>query len=132
MHNCLSGPLLSNRTVIIVTHHVDLVADLAAWVVQLEDGIISAQGTPEDLRKQGLLSETREKSKEEQGQGSTTVSDSTVSNEPETRRATSEDTVPKKLVEKEEKAEYVTAITMSISFNFASGDGLNSESIIRI
>ncbi len=114
---------------------MDLVVDLAAWVVQLEDGIISAQGTPEDLRKQGLLSAIRGKSKEEQRQrrqGSTAVSEPTNNNETEMKKAAPEDIVPKKLVEKEEKAEYVTTITLPIPSKRASEDGSSSESITSI
>ncbi|KAJ6577612.1 multidrug resistance-associated ABC transporter [Mycena capillaripes] len=51
----LRGPLLAHRTVILVTHHVDLVLPGAHYLVRMLDGRIDTQGTVEDLRAQGLL-----------------------------------------------------------------------------
>ncbi|KAJ7121096.1 multidrug resistance-associated ABC transporter [Mycena epipterygia] len=53
--HCLRGPLLENRTVILVTHHVKLVLPGAEYFVQMEDGRITVQGTAADLRAQGVL-----------------------------------------------------------------------------
>ncbi|KAF8133513.1 P-loop containing nucleoside triphosphate hydrolase protein, partial [Mycena galopus ATCC 62051] len=53
----LRGPLLAHRTVILVTHHVDLVLSGANYLVRMLDGRIDAQGTVEDLRSRGLLDE---------------------------------------------------------------------------
>ncbi|KAJ7715183.1 hypothetical protein B0H16DRAFT_1678542 [Mycena metata] len=52
---CLCGPLLANRTVILVTHHVELVLPGAHYVVRVLDGRIDAQGTVEELHARGLL-----------------------------------------------------------------------------
>ncbi|KAF8331910.1 uncharacterized protein EI90DRAFT_3154324 [Cantharellus anzutake] len=108
IHECLCGPLLAHRTIIIVTHHVDLIADLAAWVVQLEDGVVAAQGTPEDLRNQGLLSGIREKLKR-QAEPEATMSvpaanDGIGKDGPEMKKSLRNE-ARRKLVEKEEKAE---------------------------
>ncbi|KAJ7303772.1 hypothetical protein DFH08DRAFT_793782 [Mycena albidolilacea] len=54
---CLQGPLLANRTVILVTHHVELVLPGAHYVVRMLDGRIDTQGTVEDLRAKGVLDE---------------------------------------------------------------------------
>jgi ABC-type multidrug transport system fused ATPase/permease subunit len=51
----LCGPLLANRTVILVTHHVELVLPGAYYLVRMLDGRIDTQGTVEDLRTQGIL-----------------------------------------------------------------------------
>ncbi|KAJ7091060.1 multidrug resistance-associated ABC transporter [Mycena epipterygia] len=51
----LRGPLLAHRTVVLVTHHVDLVLPGAHYLVRMLDGRIDTQGTVEDLRAQGVL-----------------------------------------------------------------------------
>ncbi|KAJ7123089.1 multidrug resistance-associated ABC transporter [Mycena epipterygia] len=54
---CLQGPLLASRTVILVTHHVELVLPGAHYVVRMLDGRIDTQGTVKELRAQGVLDE---------------------------------------------------------------------------
>ncbi|KAF5353364.1 hypothetical protein D9756_007860 [Leucocoprinus leucothites] len=51
----LQGPLLANRTVILVTHHVELVLPGAYYLVRMLDGRIDTHGTIKDLRAQGIL-----------------------------------------------------------------------------
>ncbi|CAG8610854.1 10072_t:CDS:10, partial [Acaulospora colombiana] len=51
----LRGPLLANRTVVLVTHHVELVLPAAHYFVQMQDGRIDFQGTVQDLQEQGIL-----------------------------------------------------------------------------
>ena len=51
----ICGPILTNRTVVLVTHHVELVLLATAYLVRMLDGHIDAQGTSTDLRAQGLL-----------------------------------------------------------------------------
>ncbi|KDR78083.1 hypothetical protein GALMADRAFT_245072 [Galerina marginata CBS 339.88] len=51
----LCGPLLADRTVVLVTHHVELVLPGAYYVVRMLDGRIDTQGTVNDLRAQGVL-----------------------------------------------------------------------------
>jgi len=55
--NCLSGDLLVGRTVILVTHHVAMVAPLAQHVVTIAaDGTITSQATVgEAIRKDSTL-----------------------------------------------------------------------------
>lgn len=93
---------MKNRTVILVTHHVDLIIPHCAWVVQLDEGVIVAQGAPEELRKQGLLAAVRETSVKEEG--SQPVEDEIVQQEGE-RAAELKEKPARKLVDKEEKAE---------------------------
>ncbi|KAF7297249.1 hypothetical protein MIND_00958000 [Mycena indigotica] len=52
---CLRGPLLANRTVVLVTHHVELVLPGAHYLVRMLDGRIDTQGTVKDLRAEGVL-----------------------------------------------------------------------------
>ncbi|KAI0332219.1 multidrug resistance-associated ABC transporter [Cubamyces sp. BRFM 1775] len=49
------GPLLANRTVILVTHHVELVLPGAHYLVRMLDGRIDTQGTISELRVKGVL-----------------------------------------------------------------------------
>ncbi|KAL0951671.1 hypothetical protein HGRIS_008350 [Hohenbuehelia grisea] len=51
----LQGPLLAKRTVILVTHHVELVLPGADYLVRMLDGRIDTQGTIKDLKAQGIL-----------------------------------------------------------------------------
>ncbi|KAH8825097.1 multidrug resistance-associated ABC transporter [Flagelloscypha sp. PMI_526] len=53
--NLLCGPLLANRTVVLVTHHVDLVLPGANYLVRMLDGRIDTQGSIRSLRAQGIL-----------------------------------------------------------------------------
>jgi ABC-type multidrug transport system fused ATPase/permease subunit len=53
--NCLQGPLMSGRTVILVTHQVSLVAPAASLVVMLDAGNVVAAGTPAELMASGQL-----------------------------------------------------------------------------
>ncbi|KAI0275322.1 multidrug resistance-associated ABC transporter [Gloeopeniophorella convolvens] len=53
----LRGPLLANRTVILVTHHVELVLPGAHYLVRMLDGRIDTQGTLSELRARGILDE---------------------------------------------------------------------------
>ncbi|KAF8996876.1 hypothetical protein BDQ17DRAFT_1391964 [Cyathus striatus] len=68
----LLGPLLAGRTVILVTHHVELVLPGAYYLVRMLDGRIDTQGTTAELRLRGVLddishdvdADTAEKGKE--------------------------------------------------------------------
>ncbi|KAG6887018.1 hypothetical protein C0995_002341, partial [Termitomyces sp. Mi166 len=58
----LGGELLRGRTVILVTHHVDLVLPVAQYVVRMLDGRIDMQGSVKDLRARGVLEEIQHES----------------------------------------------------------------------
>ncbi|CAE6413166.1 unnamed protein product [Rhizoctonia solani] len=62
--HCFLGPLMKHRTVILVTHHVDLVLPAVSWVVKLYEGQIESQGTVAQLRESGALSSIRAGQKE--------------------------------------------------------------------
>lgn len=55
----LCGPLLKGRTVILVTHHVELVLPGTYYVVRMLDGRIDTQGTVADLRSLGILDDIK-------------------------------------------------------------------------
>ncbi|KAG9088490.1 hypothetical protein FS749_002131 [Ceratobasidium sp. UAMH 11750] len=66
VQECLLGPLMKNRTVVLVTHHVDLALPSVSWVVKLYEGQIEAQGTVAELRESGALASARAGQKEVQ------------------------------------------------------------------
>ncbi|EEQ89112.1 ATPase [Blastomyces dermatitidis ER-3] len=51
----IMGPLMQHRTCILVTHNVSLVAPQAAFLVVLENGRVTAQGTPQEVIAAGML-----------------------------------------------------------------------------
>ncbi|KAG6809740.1 hypothetical protein H0H92_014907 [Tricholoma furcatifolium] len=51
----LKGELLKGRTVVLVTHHLELVLPAAGYVVRMLDGRIDVQGTVKDLYERGVL-----------------------------------------------------------------------------
>ncbi|KAK9321897.1 hypothetical protein V1517DRAFT_325221 [Lipomyces orientalis] len=53
--NCITGPLMKDRTCILVSHNVALTLTLADHVVVLESGRIVAQGVPADIVASGIL-----------------------------------------------------------------------------
>lgn len=53
--NCISGPLMANRTCILVSHNVALTIQKAEWMVVMDNGKIKVQGTPEELLSSGSL-----------------------------------------------------------------------------
>jgi ABC-type multidrug transport system fused ATPase/permease subunit len=52
---CLTGPLCSGRTTILVSHNVALTISQAAFVVAMENGRVVGQGLPYELASRGLL-----------------------------------------------------------------------------
>lgn len=55
--NALSGPLMINRTCIVVTHNVSLVGPHADHIVVLNNGRIAVQGPPDAIKKSNALGE---------------------------------------------------------------------------
>ncbi|KAK9236291.1 hypothetical protein V1525DRAFT_363124 [Lipomyces kononenkoae] len=53
--NCITGPLMKDRTCILVSHNVALTLTLADHVVVLENGRIVTQGVPADVVASGVL-----------------------------------------------------------------------------
>ncbi|GAA5957716.1 hypothetical protein JCM3765_003743 [Sporobolomyces pararoseus] len=61
---CLKGPLLENRTVVLVTHHISLCLPGADFIVKLSDGRIEKQGLVSDLDQSELQTELIEEDEE--------------------------------------------------------------------
>ncbi|KAI9843481.1 MAG: hypothetical protein M1837_006327 [Sclerophora amabilis] len=59
---CVMGPLMFNRTCILVTHNVALCVPRAHLVVVLERGKITSQGSPEAVMASGALGEDLQRS----------------------------------------------------------------------
>lgn len=53
--NCISGPLMANRTCILVSHNVALTVQKAEWVIVMDNGKVKVQGLPETLLSAGHL-----------------------------------------------------------------------------
>jgi ABC-type sulfate/molybdate transport systems ATPase subunit len=86
---CLMGPLMKDRTRIIVTHHVKLFLNGCSLLVHIENGTIGLVGSPAELGRSGILSNIIEENSnndlEEEEEGSfhriestTTVSTTTT------------------------------------------------------
>ncbi|KZF19169.1 hypothetical protein L228DRAFT_286031 [Xylona heveae TC161] len=60
--NCIMGPLMYNRTCIMVTHNVALCVPQAHHVVVMDNGKVTAQGAPQEIISSGILGEEMAKS----------------------------------------------------------------------
>ncbi|KAE9407953.1 ATP-binding cassette transporter [Gymnopus androsaceus JB14] len=54
-HECLKGELMKGRTIILVSHHVQLCAPGASYIVALDNGRVSFQGAQEAFRSSGVI-----------------------------------------------------------------------------
>ncbi|KAL9027013.1 MAG: hypothetical protein Q9196_004406 [Gyalolechia fulgens] len=52
---CIRGPLMLNRTCILVTHNIALCLPAAEHVVYLKNGKVAAQGSPDEVATTGVL-----------------------------------------------------------------------------
>ncbi|KAJ6595567.1 multidrug resistance-associated ABC transporter [Mycena vulgaris] len=118
-HSCLRGELMKGRTIILVSHHVQLCAPGAAYIVALDNGRVQFQGSREEFQSSGVMSglvqSTTAKEEEQtevaieetlavvepQGEGS---EDSTVAPSPVASKKEKEKTSPRKLIEEETRA----------------------------
>ncbi|KAH9987847.1 P-loop containing nucleoside triphosphate hydrolase protein [Xylariaceae sp. FL0662B] len=57
LRRCIKGPLMKDRTCILVTHSVHLVVPGADFVVKLDEGAVAAAGSPQDIMAAGHLPE---------------------------------------------------------------------------
>ncbi|KAH9947499.1 multidrug resistance-associated ABC transporter [Amylocystis lapponica] len=54
-HECLKGDLMRGRTVILVSHHVQLCVSGASYIVALDNGRVQFQGDQTNFRSSGVL-----------------------------------------------------------------------------
>ncbi|KAJ7717035.1 multidrug resistance-associated ABC transporter [Mycena metata] len=118
-HSCLRGELMQGRTVILVSHHVQLCAPGAAYIVALDNGRVQFQGNRDEFQSSGVMSglvhSTTAKEEEEtevvidnapalapkHGEGSGSE-DSTVAPAPAPKKEKTDG--PRKLIEEEARA----------------------------
>ena len=72
--HCILGPLMLNRTCILVTHNIALCVPQASHVVVLANGKIASQGSPEKMMASGALGDDVQKSRPGSKSGSKTHS----------------------------------------------------------
>lgn len=61
--NCLKGPLMRDRTCLLVTHNIPLTVPHSSYVVVMENGRVSAQGNSNEIIDSGKLGEEVQKVK---------------------------------------------------------------------
>ena len=57
MENCLTGEIIQDRTVLLVSHHTALVSPAASFIVALENGDVKFAGTRAEFVTGGLMDE---------------------------------------------------------------------------
>ncbi|KAL0466905.1 ATP-dependent bile acid permease [Neurospora intermedia] len=55
--NCIMGPLMKHRTCILVSHNIPLCVPFSDFVVQMANGRVTAQGSPQELIAAGKFGE---------------------------------------------------------------------------
>ena len=56
-HKCLKGDLAHGRTIVLVSHHVQLYTDGAEYIVALDNGRTMFAGKPEDFKSSGAMAQ---------------------------------------------------------------------------
>lgn len=92
----LTGPLMMNRSCVLVTHNVALTAHQADHVVVLENGKVAAQGRPDDVAATGALGDDFFKSLPGSRASSRGISRAPSDREPDTRENTDNANGPSK------------------------------------
>ncbi|KAG8874447.1 hypothetical protein FRB98_008435 [Tulasnella sp. 332] len=57
LQTCFLGPIMKDRTIILVTHHVSLCLPAAAYIIEMGGGTVIRQGTVQELQGQGQLNQ---------------------------------------------------------------------------
>ncbi|KAJ7477234.1 multidrug resistance-associated ABC transporter [Mycena galericulata] len=119
-HACLKGDLVKGRTVILVSHHVQLCAEGASYIVALDNGRLQFQGNREHFQASEVIKTLRQSTLADAGDGKEEAaveslplghiepsaagsSANSVQDGGSSTKAT-EKTIPRKLVEQEVRA----------------------------
>ncbi|KAI8867302.1 P-loop containing nucleoside triphosphate hydrolase protein, partial [Ramicandelaber brevisporus] len=117
---CILGPLMKDRTVVLVTHHVSLVLGAAAHVAVIHEGTVVAQGKPADVVARGYVKDVTEadlrEARELVEKSSTSHNDHSV--------ATATNVEQGKLVEEEEREIGSVGWAVYKAFGDASGGSM--------
>lgn len=97
------GPLLKNRTVVLVTHHVELVLPGTHYLVRMLDGRIDTQGLVKDLREKGVLEEIAQDEEAEAHAEDLKNAKEADPEEEEEGKAADADKKPRKLIKDEHR-----------------------------
>ena len=62
-NNCIKGPLMQNRTCVLVTHNIQLCVPSSDYIVLLDNGRVAAQGSSKEVMASGKLGEEVQKVK---------------------------------------------------------------------
>jgi ABC-type multidrug transport system fused ATPase/permease subunit len=62
-NNCIMGPLMSNRTCLLVTHNIPLCVPFSDFAVTMNNGRVTAQGATKDLIAAGKFGEDLQRSR---------------------------------------------------------------------
>lgn len=62
-NNCIMGPLMVNRTCILVTHNIPLCVPSSNYIVTMANGRVTSQGTPKELIAAGKFGDDIQKSR---------------------------------------------------------------------
>ncbi|KAJ7824278.1 multidrug resistance-associated ABC transporter [Mycena leptocephala] len=131
-HSCLRGEMMQGRTVILVSHHVQLCAPGAAYVVTLDNGRVQFQGSREEFQRSGIMSGVQSTSAEIQdvqedtvihamatrinGAGATVLAPSASAGKAEKKN-------PRKFLEEEQRAVGRVAWSVWKTYILACGSG---------
>ncbi|PCH35119.1 multidrug resistance-associated ABC transporter [Wolfiporia cocos MD-104 SS10] len=123
-YQCLKGDLMRGRTIILVSHHVQLCAPSASFIVALDNGRVIFQGDNDKFRSSGVLStlvqsgaadasdeqeetakiEVEELVLEKDTEGSAEATSETTSTVVSTEVKVEQKKAPRKLIEEEKRA----------------------------
>ncbi|KAJ7691594.1 P-loop containing nucleoside triphosphate hydrolase protein [Mycena rosella] len=104
-HSCLRGELMQGRTVILVSHHVQLCAPGAAYIVALDNGRVQFQGSREEFQSSGVMSglvQSTTAGEEEKTEVALETVPEAVPGSDDSQ--STEKTAPRKLIEEEARA----------------------------